>query len=131
MVDCSNVYVKKSTVCDGFGAFSKNAIQKDEIIETGIARILTNCDGNENPVVFTWSDDVPNTTWAVCSGCAMFYNTSYIPNTYMVRDFDKNTFVIRASCDIESDTELFHKYKSIEWRSCFNPLKKKIEKKIT
>ena len=50
---------------------------------------------------------------------------SYIPNTYMVRDFDKNTFVIRASCDIESDTELFHKYKSIEWRSCFNPLKKK------
>ena len=68
-------------------------------MERGIVRVLTNCDGNENPYVFTWSDEMPNTTWALGSGCSTFYNTAEEAdsNTHMERDFVNNTFVIKAT----------------------------------
>jgi hypothetical protein len=50
-------------------------IVKGDVVEYGIVRVLTNCDGNENPYVFTWSDQVPNTTWATGSGASTYYNT--------------------------------------------------------
>jgi len=58
------------------------------LVEYGIVRVLTNCDGNENPYVFTWSDVLPNVTWAIGSGASTFYNTcadESIANTRMER----------------------------------------------
>ena len=123
MIDCSNVYIAKSTVCDGIGCFAKIEFQKDDIIEIGIASIIKNCDGNENPHLFTWSDDIPNKTWAITSGCAPYYNCSKKPNVKMIRDFKYNIFKIMALHDIEADSELFHTYKSINWRKCFSTIK--------
>ena len=123
MVDCSNVYVKNSTVCDGLGAFAKTDFSKDDIIETGIAMVLKNCNGHENPHLFTWSDDIPNTSWAMTSGCATFYNSSNNANVKMVRDFNTNTYKFIALKKINKDDELFHLYKSINWRECFDSIR--------
>ena len=123
MVDSANVYIANSTVCDGFGAFAKNDFLKDTIIEIGIATVLTNCNGHENPHLFTWSDDLPNNTWASTSGCAAFYNQSNTPNVKMIRNFASNTFQFITLRDIKQNEELFHTYKSIKWRKCFAPIK--------
>ena len=123
LINCEKVYVSNSTVCDGLGAFAKGAFDTNDIIETGVAKVLTNCNGHENPVVFTWSDKIPNTTWAVTSGCAMFYNASNTPNTEMIRDFTRNTFTIRAIRPIQAGEELFHTYKSLRWRRCFQDIR--------
>lgn len=123
LVNCNNVYVSSSTVCDGFGAFAKKQFTKGELIETGIARILTNCNGHENPHIFTWSNELPNKTWAFLSGCATFYNSSHTPNVVVNRDFINNTFTIYAIRDLDENEELFHTYKSISWRECFGDIK--------
>ena len=43
-------------------------------------------------------------------------------NTIVERDFDKNTFQIFATRDIQEGDELRHVYKSKEWRNCFASL---------
>tara|TARA_B110000908_G_scaffold172344_1_gene239202 strand:- start:4276 stop:4653 length:378 start_codon:yes stop_codon:yes gene_type:complete len=123
MVDCSKVYVANSGICDGYGVFSKINFKTNAIIETGISKILTNCNGHENPHLFTWSDDIPNKIWAMTSGCATFYNTSNTPNVKMIRNFATNTYQFVALTNIQKDTELFHTYKSINWRKCFDTIK--------
>ena len=123
-VECSKVTVKQSNLIDGgLGAFANQNIKKNELIEKGVVRII-DFDGNQNPYVFTWSED--RKKWAFASGCATFYNTSLTPNTKMVRDFDNNTFSIYALKDISIDEELTHTYKSLEWRTCFDELKSKL-----
>ena len=123
-VNCDKVYVKKSEICHGEGVFARNSIGAGDLVESGIVRVLTNCDGHENPVVFTWSNDNPNNTWAMASGCAPFYNSINDANTKMIRDFENNTFEIIALREIRKDEELFHTYKSLQWRECFKDLRK-------
>ena len=41
----------------------------------------------------------------------------------MFRDFENDTFVIRALRDIARGEELTHTYKSLHWRSCFSDLR--------
>ena len=123
LVDCSKVVVKPDEF-GGAGAYAACDIKKDDTVERGIVRVLTNVDGNVNPYVFTWSDVLPNTTWATGSGCSTFYNTAdeADSNTHMERDFVNNSFVITATKDIKKDDELLHVYKSKGWRTCFNTL---------
>ncbi|GMH65799.1 hypothetical protein TrVE_jg452 [Triparma verrucosa] len=123
LVDCSRVMVKNDAY-GGAGAFATVDIANGELVEKGIVRVLTNCDGNENPYVFTWSDVIPNVTWACGSGCSTFYNTceEESSNTHMVRDFANNSFVITATKDIKAGDELMHVYKSKKWRTCFGEL---------
>jgi hypothetical protein len=129
-IDCSKVIVKASrfsTQENKFdGAFARIEIQKDELVEYGIMRRLSDeqnkaFDGMNNPYVFTWSDDKPNHTWAFSSGCAAFYNTGLEgqTNTKMVRYFDEDRFEIYATKDIKTDEELTHTYKSLRWRTAF------------
>uniref|UniRef100_A0A6C0CY11 SET domain-containing protein n=1 Tax=viral metagenome TaxID=1070528 RepID=A0A6C0CY11_9ZZZZ len=40
----------------------------------------------------------------------------------MDRDFENDTFIIYALKDISKDEELTHKYRSLDWRKCFNDL---------
>lgn len=122
-VNCHNVSVRQSTVCEGHGVFANKDFSEGEVVETGIAKVLNNCDGHENPVLFTWSDQIPNKTWATCSGCAPFYNSTKTPNCQMERDFVNNTFMIKAVCPIKKGEELFHTYRSLEWRECFSDIK--------
>ena len=51
-------------------AFSQEDIKKGECVERGVMIPLINCDGNENPHFFTWSDD--RKTWAMGSGYLLF-----------------------------------------------------------
>ena len=138
-VDCSNVYVDTSnysTQNNPFdGAFAKIDIKKGELIEKGLMRRLSDYqsksfDGNTNPFVFTWSDDIPNYTWAFASGCASFYNSG-LPentNTQMKRFFEEDRFEIYAIKDIKAGDELTHTYKSLEWREVFTPLFTQLKK---
>ncbi len=120
LVNCSKVYVDNSQY--GYGVFAKNHIQKGEIIETGLMMKIFNVDGNENPHLFTWSDD--RQTWAAGSGCLPFYNhTFHEPNIKKIGNLDKNTMVVVALCDIKAGEELFSKYYSASWRKCFSDLK--------
>ena len=123
MVDAHKVIVQNDQ-WGGAGAFAAVAIKSGDVVEKGIVRILTNIDGNENPYVFTWSDERPCTTWGICSGCATFYNTAGAEeaNTHMERNFEDNTFVITATKDIPVGAELLHEYKSKKWRTCFAAL---------
>ena len=123
LVDCSRVIVKPDQF-GGAGAFAACDIKAGEVVERGLVRVLTNCDGNENPYVFTWSNDIPNTKWAAGSGCSTFYNTAdeAKSNTHMERDFENNTFVINATRDIKEGDELLHVYISKGWRKCFQQL---------
>lgn len=71
-----------------------------ELVEKGIMRRLPEgFDGMQCPYIFTWSDDIPNKTWAMGSGTSAFYNTDAEgkANTTMTRHFDTDTFEIYAS----------------------------------
>lgn len=123
-IDCGKVYVEY--VKDkGLSAFARQNIKEGELVEKGIA-ILVNTDGHENSHLFTWSQD--KTKWAYTSGVATFYNTSLTPNCIMNRDFDNNTFTIKALQDIKKDEELTHLYRSLQWRKCFNNLNQHLRK---
>ena len=120
-VDCSKVYVEASMA--GAGVFSACDVKENELIERGIVRRLPSAfDGNDSQYVHTWSDD--GSVWAIGSGCSTFYNYSEEPNTEMHRDFDADTFEIRALRDVSEGEELTHTYKSLAWRKCFADLNK-------
>ena len=123
LVDASRVYVKNDEY-GGAGCFASVDMAAGTEVERGIVRVLTNCDGNENPYVFTWSDELPNTTWALGSGCSTFYNTTEeeSANTHMIRDFANKSFSIVATRDLKAHDELLHVYKSKKWRTCFKVL---------
>lgn len=127
LVDCTKVFIKN---VEGKGAstFAKQDIRQGELVEYGIMRRLENFDGNKSPYVFCWSDDIPNHTWAFSTGCAAFYNTSLTPNTSMTRFFDEDRFEIHALVDIKKGDELFHKYKSLAWRECWDELREIVKK---
>ena len=120
LVNCSKVYVAKSQY--GLGVFARNPIKLGEIIETGLMVRLTNTDGNENPHLFTWSDD--RKVWASGSGCLPYYNhTSGEPNMKKIGDLQADTMIVVALRDIEKDEELVSQYYSASWRKCFSDLK--------
>lgn len=132
-VDCSKVFVGTSTFSTSDnkfnGAFAKTCIKNGELVEKGLARRLSDnenkeFDGMNNSFVFTWSNDLPNHTWAFMSGCATFYNSGLEgqTNTRMERFFDEDRFEIYATRDIDAGEELTHTYKSLQWRTVFIPL---------
>ena len=136
-VECSKVYVDTSTFSTDDnrfdGAFAKENIKCGELIERALMRRISNnnnkaFDGMKNTHVFTWSNDIPNYTWAIASGCASFYNTGLETeaNTRMVRYFDEDRFEIYAIKDIKAGEELTHTYKSLKWREIFKPLYKNL-----
>jgi SET domain-containing protein len=114
-VECSNVYVKKGKY--GYGVFAKKDFKAGEVIERGIMCRLVNVDGNENPHLFTWSDD--RKIWASGSGCLAFYNHSDTPNIVKKGDLINDTMTIVALIDIKKDDELCNTYFSKKWRTCF------------
>ena len=118
LVDCSKVIVKNTNTM-GLGAFINQNIKRGDLIEKGVVRRIDS-DGHKSPYLFTWSED--RTVWAFASGCATFYNTSLDPNTRFVRNYITDTFEIYAIRDIKVGEELTHKYKSLEWRECFQEL---------
>ena len=123
LVDCSKVIVKNTNTM-GLGAFINQNIKRGDLIEKGIVRRI-DTDGHKSPYLFTWSED--RTVWAFASGCATFYNTSLDPNTRFVRNYIADTFEIYAQRDIKVGEELTHKYKSLEWRECFQELNKTLK----
>ena len=72
-------------------------------------------DGNKCTHFYTWSDEVPNKTWAIGSGCSIFYNTDVEENCniHMERNYKLNTFKMVATRDIKKGEELLHAYKSL------------------
>ena len=114
-VNCSKVNVNKGKY--GWGVFANNDYKTGEILETGLMMRLTNVDGNENPYLFTWSDD--KKTWACGSGCLPFYNHSNYPNIRKIGDLQNDIMTIVALRDIKQGEELFNKYYSAPWRTCF------------
>jgi len=123
LVDCSKVIVKNTNTM-GLGAFANQNIKRDDLIEKGVVRRIDS-DGHKSPYLFSWSED--RTVWAFASGCATFYNTSLDPNTRFVRNYIADTFEIYAQIDIKVGEELTHKYKSLEWRECFQELNKTLK----
>ena len=123
LVDCSKVIVKNTNIM-GLGAFANQNIKRDDLIEKGIVRRI-DTDGHKSPYLFTWSQD--KTVWAFASGCATFYNTSLNPNTRIDRNYKNNSFEIYAIKDITKNEQLTHKYKSLEWRECFQELNKTLK----
>ena len=123
LIDCSKVIVKNTNTM-GLGAFANQNIKRGDLIEKGIVRRIDS-DGHKSPYLFTWSED--RTVWAFASGCATFYNTSLDPNTRFVRNYITDTFEIYAIRDIKVGEELTHKYKSLEWRECFQELNKTLK----
>ena len=110
LVDCSKVTVKKSKIQGaGVGVYASCHISKGDIVERGIARVLTDIDGHINPYVFTWSDENPNKTWAIASGCATFYNTcnEENANTIMLRDFERCIWEIVAKKILNKETNFY------------------------
>ena len=123
LVDCSKVIVKNTNTM-GLGAFANQNIKRGDLIEKGVVRRIDS-DGHKSPYLFSWSED--RTVWAFASGCATFYNTSLDPNTRFVRNYITDTFEIYAQRDIKVGEELTHKYKSLEWRECFQELNKTLK----
>jgi SET domain-containing protein len=116
MIDCSKVYVKESDI-QGLGVFTNVDLKEGEIIEKGLMYRLKNVDGNENPHLFTWSDD--KSIWAGASGCIPWYNHSDTPNVKKVGDLKNDKMTIIALKSIKKDEELCNKYFSVSWRKCF------------
>jgi SET domain-containing protein len=115
-VDCSKVYID---ICEfGFGVFAKVDIRAGEVVEKGLMYRLKNVDGNENPHLFTWSDD--RTVWAGASGCIPWYNYSDDPNVEKRGDLVNDKMTIVALRDIKAGEELRNTYFSKNWRKCFS-----------
>ena len=123
LIDCSKVIVKNTNTM-GLGAFANQNIKRGDLIEKGVVKRIDS-DGHKSPYLFSWSED--RTVWAFASGCATFYNTSLDPNTRFVRNYITDTFKIYAQIDIKVGEELTHKYKSLEWRECFQELNKTLK----
>jgi len=134
---CDDVYVKQSLLSSPGnvfdGVFARRAFKEGELVEKGLMRRLSDnehrtFDGMRNAHVFTWSDDVPNHTWAFGSGCSTFYNTAKGGgvNTRMVRHYSEDRFEIFATRDIAADEELVHTYKSLGWRTVFRDLNEQL-----
>ena len=124
-MDWHKVFLNESQICQGLGAFANQNINNGDLIEYGVARVLNNVDGHENPILFHRSDTIPNQNWALLFGCAHFYNTSLNPNTEVIRDFQNNTFKIKAIQQIKKGDELTHRYKSFKSEKWFSDLKLK------
>ena len=83
-IDCSNVVTRKSTFStpatgEFDGAFAKIDFSEGDMIEKGTMRRLPEgFDGMQCEFIFTWSTERPNTTWAMGSGCAAYYNTDKV-----------------------------------------------------
>ena len=123
LIDCSKVIVIDSGTDMGVGAYAACDIKLGDTVEYGLMRRV-DTDGNNNPYLFTWSDD--RDVWAYASGCATFYNTSKQPNVKMDRYFDEDRFIITALQDINKGDELRHTYRSLKWRKCFKELNDKL-----
>jgi SET domain len=109
--------------------WSLSFILLGELVEKGLMRRLPeDFDGMTCPYIFTWSDDIPNKTWAMGSGTSAYYNTNKEcdANTKMIRYFDEDRFEIFAERDIAAGEELTHTYKSLKWRTCFKPISEKL-----
>lgn len=120
-VKCDKVYVDK---CEyGYGVFAKDDIKEGDVVEKGLMYRLINVDGNENPHLFTWSND--KSVWAGGSGCLPFYNHATTPNIKKIGDLEKNIMTIVALKDIKKGEELRNTYHSHKWRKCFSDLKSK------
>ena len=117
-IDCHKVYVEASP--HGLGVFADVDLEEGEVVEVGVMYRLNNVDGNENPHLFTWSDD--RKTWAGGSGCLPFYNHSDEPNIKKIGDLPNDNMEIIALRNINKGEELLSKYFSSEWRSCFKNL---------
>lgn len=105
----------------GYGAFAKQDIKKGEIVETCIMCRLVNVDGNENPHLFTWSDD--RKVWAAATGCLPFYNhTNGDANIRKIGDLKNDLMTVVALRDIKKGEELVSRYFSSSWRKCFKEL---------
>jgi len=102
---------------NGWGVYTLHNIPKGVLIERAIMYRIKNVDGNENPHLFTWSDD--RQTWAGGTGLTPFYNHSETPNIKKVGDLDNDVLKIYASRDIKAGEELVGKYFSKDWRKCF------------
>ena len=118
-IECSKVAVRKA-LNKGLGAFAVCDITKNDLVEKGIVRRI-DYDGNCSPYLFSWSED--RNIWAFGSGCSTFYNTSRNPNTKMIRFYDEDRYEIYALREIKKNEELTHRYKSLEWRTCFEALR--------
>ena len=116
MFSCKKVYLDKS-VLGGCGVFANEDIKTGDIVEKGIMSVLTNVDGHENPMLFTWSDD--RTKWAIGTGLLHYYNHSDNPNIKKDGDLKANTMTIIALKDIKKGDELLGTYYSKKWRKCF------------
>ena len=117
-IDCDHVYVDKCTY--GLGVFANKDFNKGEIIEKGLMYRLVNVDGNENPHLFTWSDD--RTVWAGGSGCLPYYNHSSSPNIQKKGVLAEDRMDVVALRYIKRGEELVGTYYSSKWRECFKPL---------
>ena len=117
-IDCHKVYVDASP--HGLGVFADVDLEEGEVVEVGVMYRLNNVDGNENPHLFTWSDD--RKTWAGGSGCLPFYNHSDEPNIKKIGDLPNDNMEIIALRNINKGEELLSKYFSSEWSSCFKNL---------
>ena len=113
-LQCLQMLYKEKT---GWGVYTKDFIPKDTLIERAIMMRVENVDGNENPHLFTWSDD--RLTWVAGSGMTPFYNHSENPNISKKGDLINDVLEIYASKDIEPGEELLGTYSSKKWRKCF------------
>jgi len=101
----------------GWGIYSTTFIPKNTLIERAIMYKMFNVDGNENPHLFTWSDD--RKVWAGGTGLTPFYNYSDKPNIKKIGDLPNYILHIYTIKDIEPDEELVSTYFSKKWRKCF------------
>ena len=111
----SCLYMKQNE--KGWGVYTNSTIKKGELIERAIMYKLINVDGNENPHLFTWSDD--RKTWAGGTGFTPFYNHSDKPNVIKKGDLINDVLEYYASKDIEKGEEIVGAYFSKKWRKCF------------
>tara|TARA_R110000851_G_scaffold141132_1_gene278754 strand:- start:184 stop:549 length:366 start_codon:yes stop_codon:yes gene_type:complete len=104
----------------GLGVFATKDIKNGALIEQGIMTVLTNVDGHENPMLFTWSDD--RTKWAIGTGYLHFYNHDNLQYTNIkkVGDLKNNKLYVYATKNIRKGDELKSVYFSKEWRKCFS-----------
>lgn len=107
----------------GYGVYANKDFSKDEVIEYAPVYRLVNCDGNDNPHLFTWGHNESGPIWVAATGYFPFYNHSYDPNVETIRDYESNIMKMVALKDIKSGEELCHKYRSAPWRKAFVDLK--------
>lgn len=115
-------FVVKVSAISGRGLHATEKIEQGELIEEShiiefcplVSKHFIETDCGEAFLAWSEDEDGKIQSAAVATGCCMFCNHSKHPNAKLLKDFEKKTVQLVATCDIHEGDEILIKYRELK-----------------